>query len=71
MVVLPLPGGPKRKIDLPLLNAGPTCASVSFGITRCENARSSSSWVTWTFAIVCALTLAMYIDSGTGARPTY
>ena len=42
MVVFPLPGGPKRKID----TAGPSCPRVSRGMTMCEKAWASSSWVT-------------------------
>ncbi len=71
MVVLPLPGGPNRKIDLPEFTAGPSCASVSRGMTMCANARARSSGVTWMFEMDWRCTAAMYVASGTGALPTY
>ena len=71
MVVLPLPGGPNRKIDFPEFTAGPSCASVSRGMTMCANARTSSSCVTEMLLMVWRFTASRYDASGTGALPTY
>src|SRR5215204_4182384 len=70
-LVLPFPGGPYIKMDVPEFNAGPKRWNVASDITICERICRMVREVTDKRPVFWRRITSLYTSNGTGAGPAY
>src|SRR5512141_2721629 len=70
-LVLPLPGGPDRNMDVPEFRAGPSRWNVLSELTSCDRICRMVRVVTVNRPLFCRRIDSLYTSNGTGAGPAY